>query len=154
MPDIRTPAPHAVHLHDFLRPDHWDVADLWVANWGAEMPQMGFDARHEWLFEHLEDLHEKGGRTICAVNLVNGVIAGFVTLDPDGRRLERIVVAASARGSGVGAKLLDEAKRASPQGLIAEVEPGAARALRFFEREGFERRGQGASGATRLVWRG
>jgi putative acetyltransferase len=144
---------HDVHLHYFLRPDHWDVADLWVSNWSAAMPELGFNARHDWLFEHLESLHDSGCITICAVNTHNGAIAGFVTVDATAGRLAQIVVASSARGSGVAAKLLDEAKRVSPKGLVADVEAGAARAMRFFTREGFTVEGAGASGAARLMWR-
>jgi ribosomal protein S18 acetylase RimI-like enzyme len=144
---------HDVHLHYFLRPDHWDVADLWVSNWSPSLPALGFNARHDWLFEHLESLHESGFTTICAVNTHNGAIAGFVTVDAEAGRLAQIVVASSARGSGVAGKLLDEAKHVSPAGLIAEVDPGAARAKRFFMREGFTAEGAGANGAARLVWR-
>ena len=144
---------HDVHLHDFLRPDHWDVADLWVSNWGAAMPALGFNARHDWLFEHLESLHDSGFTTVCAVNTHNGAIAGFVTVDAAAGRLAQIVVASSARGSGVAGKLVDEAKRLSPTGLAAEVETDAARAMRFFTREGFTVEGAGANGSARLVWR-
>lgn len=144
---------HDVHLHYFLRPDHWDVADLWVSNWSPSMPALGFNARHDWLFEHLESLHESGFTTICAVNTHNGAIAGFVTVDAEAGRLAQIVVASSARGSGVAGKLLDEAKRVSPTGLTAKVDAGAARAMRFFTREGFIVEGAGENGSARLMWR-
>ncbi len=134
-----TPTAHDVHLHYFLRPDHWEVADLWVSNWGAAMPTLGFRARHDWLFQHLETLHAQGATTICAVNTRTGGIAGFVTVDAKAGRLDQIVVASSARGSGVAAALMDEAKRLANGRLSAHVEAGDARALRFFEREGFAR---------------
>ncbi|MDB5572149.1 MAG: GCN5-related N-acetyltransferase [Hyphomicrobiales bacterium] len=130
---------HDVHLHYFLRPDHWEVADLWVSNWGADMPALGFRARHDWLFQHLETLHEQGATTICAVNTRTGGIAGFVTLDTHAGRLDQIVVASSARGSGVAGALMGEAKRISHGALRAQAPAGDARALRFFEREGFVR---------------
>ena len=44
---------HDVHLHYFLRPDHWDVADLWVSNWSPSMPALGFNARHDLSLIHI-----------------------------------------------------------------------------------------------------
>ena len=73
---------HDVHLHYFLRPDHWDVADLWAPHWGPDLPPLAFHDRHDWLFDHIENLHEAGSRTICAVNGRTGGVAGFVTFDP------------------------------------------------------------------------
>lgn len=146
---------HDVHLHYFLRPDHWDVADLWVSNWSASMPALGFNARHDWLFDHLETLHENGSATVCAVNTRSGGIAGFVTVNADTGRLEQIVVASTARGSGVAGKLMEEARRIRPEGLDVEVEPDNERALRFFAREGFAPvEAASADAPVRLRWRG
>ena len=128
---------HDVHLHYFLRPDHWDVADLWAPHWGPNLPPLAFHDRHDWLFEHIENLHDAGSTTICAVNARTGGVAGFVTFEPAAQRLHQIVVASSARGSGAAKKLLDEAKRLSPRRLDVEVDASNLRALRFFEREGF-----------------
>lgn len=141
---------HDVHLHYFLRPDHWDVADLWAPHWGPDLPPLAFGHRHDWLFDHIEDLHERGSRTVCAVNGRTGGVAGFVTFDPEAERLHQIVVASSARGSGAAGRLLDEAKRLSPSGLEVEVEASNARAVRFFEREGFKAAMVGES--VRLRW--
>jgi putative acetyltransferase len=128
---------HDVHLHEFLRPDHWDVADLWAPHWGPDLPPLSFHARHDWLFEHIENLHEAGSRTICAINGRTGGVAGFVTFDPKAGALHQIVVASTARGSGAASMLLGEARGLSPRGLVATVPASNARALRFFAREGF-----------------
>ncbi|MFZ9501384.1 MAG: GNAT family N-acetyltransferase [Beijerinckiaceae bacterium] len=146
-------AAHDVRLHYFLRPDHWDVADLWVANWGPDMPDLSFRDRHDWLFEHIENLHDTGSTTICAVNAVNGAVAGFVTLNPREGALTRIVVAQTARGSGVAGALMDAAKRLAAGLLRARVPTQDAKARRFFLREGFVRAGE-ADGFTLMTWRG
>jgi putative acetyltransferase len=128
---------HDVHLHYFLRPDHWDVADLWAPHWGPHLPPLAFQERHDWLFEHIENLHDAGSSTVCAVNARTGGVAGFVTFEPAAHRLHQIVVASSARGSGAAKLLLDDAKRLSGGSLVVDVDALNARAVRFFEREGF-----------------
>ncbi len=145
-------AAHDVRLHPFLRPDHWDVADLWIANWGPDMPALSVHDRHDWLFEHIETLHEAGSRTICAVNAANGAVAGFVTLHPGEGTLTRIVVAQSARGSGVAGALMESAKALSAGVLRARAPLQDAKARRFFLREGFVRTGD-ADGFTLMTWR-
>lgn len=150
---IRSAMTHDVHLHYFLRPDHWDVADLWAPHWGPNLPPLAFHDRHDWLFEHIENLHDAGSTTICAVNARTGGVAGFVTFDPAAARLHQIVVASTARGAGAAKMLLDEAKRLSPSGLSVDVDAANARAVRFFEREGFAPRGEDA-GLVQLAWRG
>jgi len=52
--------------------------------------------------------------------------------------------------------LLDEARALSPGRIAADVAAGNARALRFFEREGFRRadvQPSRSEGKTRLEWR-
>ena len=137
---------HDVYIHPFLRPDHWEVADLWTANWDARMPRLGHNARHDWVFHQLESLHEGGAVTICALNVRTGGVAGFATLDPALGKLLRIIVASTARGEGVAQALLARAKKLSPKGLSADVPLDNARARRFFEREGF------AQEAAQMQW--
>jgi putative acetyltransferase len=142
---------HDVRLHDFVRPDHWDVADLWAPHWGPDLPPLAFGDRHDWLFEHIENLHEQGARTICAVNARTGGVAGFVTFEPARAALRQIVVASSARASPAARKLLDEAKKLSPSGLNVAIDASNARALRFFAREGFVESAR-RDGVARLSW--
>jgi putative acetyltransferase len=67
----------------------------------------------------------------------NGEIIGFITVDPRTRYLDQIVVAPEAWGSGVAEALLVEARRISPSGLDLTVNTDNARALRFYEKQGF-----------------
>jgi len=141
---------HNVFVHPFVRPDHWEIADLWAANWNG-MPDIQPFARYDWLFDHIESLHENGARTFCALNRRTGAIAGFATLDPAKAQLLRIVVATSARGAGVAAALLDQCKSAGGENLRVTLDAGNARALGFFLREGFV--AQTAGGGDDLIWR-
>ena len=72
----------------------------------------------------------------------NGALVGFVTVDPETMYLDQIVVAPEHWGSGVALTLLDEAKRLSPSGLELLVNKDNARAIRFYEKHGFDYAGE------------
>ena len=91
-----------------------------------------------------------GSAIICARSAASGAAivvgldaegapAGFVTIDAKTGDLDQLCVAPSERGSGLARALLDEAKRRSPGAVELEVNEANARALRFYEREGFDR---------------
>lgn len=146
-------------LHYFLRPDHRDVSDLWIAGGRHGMRHLSGEVSRDWLFLHLENLHLSGAQTTCAFNSHTGGLAGFVTVDPASGWLDQIAVAQSARGSGVAALLLDDAKRLSPQGIELDVVEDNQRAIRFYEREGFRKTGLGAPAANgarmwKMRWHG
>jgi putative acetyltransferase len=87
-----------------------------------------------------------------------GRVAGFVTVDPKTGYLDQIVVAPEAWGSDVANMLMAEARRISPQGLDLKVNADNARAIRFYEKQGFVDAGEAVneiSGApVRLMrWR-
>ena len=64
-------------------------------------------------------------------------MAGFVTVDPKTGYLDQIVVAPEAWGSDVANLLMAEARRISPSGLDLKVNADNARAIRFYEKQGF-----------------
>ncbi len=64
-------------------------------------------------------------------------LVGFVTIDPKTGYLDQIVVAPEAWGSDAARALLDEAKRLSPTGIELLVNKDNARAIRFYEKNGF-----------------
>lgn len=146
-------------LHYFLRPDHRDVSDLWIAGGRHGMSSFAGQDGRDWLFLHLENLHRAGAQTTCAFNSRTGGLAGFVTIDPVSGRLDQIAVAQSARGSGVATMLLNDAKRLSPGSIEIDVTEENPRAIRFCEREGFRKTGLGAPAANgarmwKMRWRG
>ena len=69
-----------------------------------------------------------------------GTLAGFVTIDGSGY-LDQLVVAPERWGSDVARLLVDEAKRLSPSGITLLVNKDNARAIRFYERNGFAHAG-------------
>jgi putative acetyltransferase len=62
---------------------------------------------------------------------------GFVTIDPGTLYLDQIVVAPEYWGTGLAGALIAEAKRASPRGLDLDVNTDNARAIAFYQKEGF-----------------
>jgi len=128
------------------------LADLWVASWRAVMPGIDFSARRDWFLAYLSDLEAQGATTICALAADRPL--GFVLLDVPRGILEQIAVKPELFGTGIGALLLDEAKRLCPKGLSLEVNADNPRALRFYEKAGFERQGASVNPASGLeTWR-
>ena len=68
-------------------------------------------------------------------------MAGFVTIDSSGY-LDQLVVAPDHWGSPLATMLVDEAKRRSPDGVTLKVNADNARAIRFYERNGFAHAGE------------
>jgi putative acetyltransferase len=88
----------------------------------------------------------------------NGVMAGFVTVDPRTGYLDQLVVAPEAWGGGVAAALVAAAKRDAPAALDLHVNRDNARAIRFYEKNGFAVSGEEVnprSGAPiyKMSWR-
>jgi putative acetyltransferase len=119
------------------------LADLWVASWRAAMPDIDFEARRAWFLAYLKDLEAQGAKTICAFGAER--LLGFILLDETRGALEQIAVAPNLFGTGVGALLLDEAKRLCPGGLSLEVNADNPRAVCFYEKAGFAVHGAGVN---------
>ena len=89
---------------------------------------------------------------------MDGVIEGFVTIDPKTGYLDQIVVAPEFWGSNVAAMLLDEAKRISPARIDLLVNKDNARAIAFYEKHGFALAGDDVNPVSgrpvyRMRWR-
>jgi putative acetyltransferase len=86
------------------------------------------------------------------------VLIGFVTIDPRTFYLDQIVVAPEHWRSGIGAVLLEEARRISPHGLDLDVNVDNARAIAFYKKHGFTIAGPGKNPVSgkpvhRMSWR-
>ena len=134
-----------------------ELADLWVGAWTQAMPQIDFEARRLWLAAHLEGLHQQAYVTRCALE-ATGALAGFVTLQPRSGELDQIAVAPWAARRGLGRLLLEEARALAPGRITLTVNRDNGPALRFYEREGFVRIGEGVNAMSglrtlRMQWR-
>jgi len=66
----------------------------------------------------------------------SGTLIGFVTIDKTGY-LDQLVVEPAQWGSPLASALVDEAKHLAPAGITLLVNKDNARAIRFYERNGF-----------------
>ena len=148
------PSPIAgVSLRQRTGTDLASLAELWVASWQETMPEIDFSARKTWFVDHLNELELAGAVTICAFDGSNRLL-GFVNFDPASGYLDQIAVAPDAKGSGAARLLLAEARRLSQGGVTLEVNQDNPRALRFYEREGFEKFGEAVNPISGLkTWR-
>ena len=126
-----------------LRPteDEDAAIALWQRTWQQAYPSIDFAARLAWWRERWRN--EVGDAAIIVAETAGAPI-GFVTIDKEGY-LDQLVVAPEQWGSEVGRSLVDEAKRRSPDGITLLVNKDNARAIRFYECNGFVHAGECAN---------
>ena len=143
-------------LRDYTAADEDAAIALWLKAWQVAYPQIDFGARVAWWRERWCNELVPVAEIVLAVE--DGVLCGFVTVDPENLYLDQLVVAPQAWGAGIGAALVVEAKRRSPRGLDLLVNMDNARAIRFYEKHGFEYAGEGRNPVSgrpvnRMIWR-
>ncbi len=138
-----------------LRP--YDPADedaaiaLWQRTWQQTYPEIDFAARVDWWRARWRDELVPGAAVVVAERAAR--MAGFVTIDASGY-LDQIVVAPECWGTPLATLLVDEAKRRSPAKVFLLVNADNARAVRFYERNGFVHAGDDVNPTSgRPVWR-
>ncbi|HTV35591.1 MAG TPA: GNAT family N-acetyltransferase [Xanthobacteraceae bacterium] len=148
------------HLRHYRPSDETATIALWLRTWQASYPQIDFAARLDWWCERWRnELVPNTEITVVEHDDADGrTMVGFVTVDPRSRYLDQIVVAPEFWGLGVGEALIHEAKRLSPSGLDLDVNIDNARAIRFYEKQGFAISGAGVNPISgkpvhRMVWR-
>jgi len=124
-----------ITLRPYAPADEDTAIELWRRTWQHHFPQIDFNARVAWWRERWKQELIPVAHVIVAEK--DGALIGFVTVDPDTCYLDQLVVAPEDWGSGVAAALTDEAKRLSPNGLELLVNKDNARAIRFYEKQGF-----------------
>ncbi len=124
------------------------VVDLWVASWNATMPEIDFSKRGQWLRQRLAEHKAAGVAILCAVDDAD-LPLGFVTVDPGSGHIDQLAVNLHRFGAGIGTELIAAARQVAPGDLLLEVNQENARAVRFYEREGFVVTGEGTIGIKR-----
>jgi len=129
---------------------------LWLRTWEATYPELDFAERLGWWRERWRNELLPAAEVVVAE--AAGTMVGFVTVDPRTLYLDQIVVAPEFWGAGVGAALVGQARRISPQGLDLDVNTDNARAIRFYGKENFIVTGAGKNPVTgrpvhRMSWR-
>ena len=144
------------HLRPCAAADEDAAIALWLETWQQAYPSIDFAARVNWWRERWRN--ELAPTATITVADGGGELIGFVTVDPATRYLDQIVVAPESWGSDVAVALIGEAKRLSPLGLELAVNADNARAIRFYEKNGFATIGEDVnprSGAPifKMRWR-
>jgi putative acetyltransferase len=133
-------------IDDGMEPE---LLALWVESWSEVYDGIDFSARIPWFRSHMTDWMAQGGLRIGAFD-GSGGLAGFILHKSGSGHLDQICVRRGLKGAGVAGALMAEAKRLSPAGVHLDVNATNARAIRFYEREGFERAGEGVNPTSGL----
>ena len=143
-----------------LRPYRTEDEDasiaLWQQTWQQAYPSIDFAARVAWWRERWRTELVPNASIIVAEQ-ANALI-GFVTIDGSGY-LDQLVVSPNQWGSRLANALVDEAKRLSPAGVTLLVNRDNARAIRFYERNGFAHAGEDVNPTSgrpvlKMAWKG
>jgi putative acetyltransferase len=129
---------------------------LWLETWQQAYPEIDFAARVPWWRARWRDELVPNANIVVAEQA--DALIGFVTIDASGY-LDQLVVSPACWGSDLGDALLDEAKRLSPDRITLLVNTDNARAIRFYERNGFVQAGGDVNPTSgrpvlRMEWKG
>ena len=143
-------------LRPYTAADEDAAIELWRRTWAHHFPQIDFNARVNWWRERWRQELVPVAKIVLAER--DGILVGFVTVDPKTLYLDQIVVAPEAWGSGVALALLGEAKRLSPRGLELLVNKDNTRAIRFYEKHDFAYAGEdknpiSGKPVNKMAWR-
>ena len=144
------------HLRPYRTEDEDAAIALWQRTWQQTYPSIDFAARVPWWRERWRNELVPNAAIIVAEQA--DTLIGFVTIDLKGY-LDQLVVSRTHWGSELGNALLDEAKRLSPDRITLLVNTDNARAIRFYERNGFAPAGGDVNPTSgrpvlRMEWKG
>ena len=129
----------AFTLRPYRAEDEDAAIDLWQRTWQLAYPSIDFAARVAWWRERWRSELVPNAAIVVAEQA--HALIGFVTIDANGY-LDQLVVGPDHWGSPLATSLVDEAKRLSPGGVTLLVNKDNARAIRFYERNGFVHAGE------------
>ena len=124
------------------------LADMWVESWRDVFPDIDFEARRTWFSDRMAAHRAAGVRIAVAENA--SALQGFISVDIASQFIDQLAVARAALGRGVAQALIAEARRLSPRRLLLDVNEANTRAVRFYQRQGFEVIGTGVSETSGL----
>jgi putative acetyltransferase len=143
-------------LRPYRSEDEDAAIALWLESWQRAYPQIDFVARVTWWRQRWRSELVPNAAIIVAAQA--DALIGFVTIDASGY-LDQLVVAPAYWGSELGNALVNEAKRRSPDRITLLVNKDNARAIRFYQRNGFAHIGDDVNPTSgkpvlKMEWRG
>jgi putative acetyltransferase len=144
------------HLRPYRSEDEDAAITLWQQTWQHAYPAIDFAARVAWWRERWRGELVPNADIVVAEQ--DKTLIGFVTIDGSGY-LDQLVVAPDHWGSKLANRLVDEAKRLSPDHITLLVNTDNVRAIRFYERNGFVQAGADVNPTSgrpvlRMAWKG
>jgi putative acetyltransferase len=144
------------HLRPYRDEDEDAAIALWRQTWQQAYPHIDFAAREPWWRERWRSELVPNASIVVAEQA--GELAGFVTIDASGY-LDQLVVSPDHWGTELADRLVDEAKRLSPARITLLVNTDNARAIRFYERNGFVHAGHDVNPTSgrpvlKMAWKG
>ena len=142
-----------------LRPyrveDEDTAIELWRLTWQHAYPSIDFTTRVPWWRERWRNELVANAQIVVAEQAQ--ALIGFVTIDGRGY-LDQLVISPDRWGSTLATALVDEAKRLSPNGVTLLVNKDNGRAIRFYERNGFQHAGEDVNPTSgrpvlKMAWR-
>ena len=142
-------------LRSYRTADEDAAIELWRQTWQQAYPSIDFSARVAWWRERWRN--ELVPNAVIIVAEQAGALTGFVTIDSAGY-LDQLVVDPTQWGSPLAGALVDEAKRLAPNGVTLLVNKDNARAIRFYQRNGFAHAGEDVNPTSgrpvlKMMWR-
>ena len=122
-------------LRNYAADDEDAAIELWRRTWQQAYPRIDFAERVAWWRERWRNELVPVAKIVVAE--MDGVMEGFVTVDPKNGYLDQIVVAPEFWGSNIAVMLLDAGTRISPALLELLVNKDNERAIAFYEKNGF-----------------
>jgi putative acetyltransferase len=146
----------SIHLRPYRADDEDAAIALWQQTWQQAYPSIDFAARVAWWRKRWRNELVPNAAIMVAEQA--GALIGFVTIDTSGY-LDQLVVAPDHWGSEVAGALVDEAKRLAPDRITLLVNKDNARAIRFYERNGFADAGEDVNPTSgrpvlKMEWKG
>jgi putative acetyltransferase len=147
---------NSFQLRSYRADDEDAAIALWLRSWQQAYPGIDFAARVAWWRERWRSELVPHAAIVIAEQA--GALTGFVTIDASGY-LDQLVVAPEHWGSALGDALVDEVKRRAPDGVTLLVNKDNARAIRFYERNGFVHAGEDVNPTSgrpvlKMAWKG
>jgi putative acetyltransferase len=127
-------------LRPYSAADEDAAIELWRRTWQQHYPHLNFSERVAWWRERWRSELVPTAQIVLAES--GGALVGFVTINPNTMYLDQIVVAPDHWGTDAAVALLNEAKQLSPRGIKLLVNKDNARAIRFYEKHGFNYAGE------------
>ena len=132
-----------IRLRPYAAADEDAAIALWQRTWALAYPQIAFNKRVDWWRTRWRDELVPVATIVIAER--DGALIGLVTIDEKTGYLDQLVVAPECWRSGVGRRLVDEAKRLSPGTIELHVNQDNTRAIAFYVKEGFAVTGESVS---------